>query len=93
MIQLGTPVEDIISGFKGIAISRLEHLTGCTQYGIAPKVNKEGKFEDTLYIDETRLKVTGKPITLTLPIRDPKVPEAEKPGGPVRAQSSMRGAR
>jgi hypothetical protein len=84
MIKLGTPVADIISGFQGIAVSRLEHMTGCTQYGVAPKVSKDGKFEDTMYIDETRLKEVGKPIELRQPIKDPKFPdEVQKPGGPV----------
>lgn len=85
-IELGTPVEDIITGFKGIAIARLEHLTGCTQYGVAPRANKEGKFEETLYIDETRLKETGKKIQLI----KKEASSEEPPGGPCQRIRSAR---
>lgn len=80
MIELGTPVRDVVTGFKGIAITRLQHLTMCDQYGVSPQATKEGKIEDTMYFDESRLVVTGKPVKLT----KTKEQVQEDPGGSSR---------
>lgn len=55
MIKLGIEVTDCITDFKGIATSRVEYLTGCTQYGVTPKVGDDGKLPDIIYFDESRL--------------------------------------
>lgn len=62
--ELGQPVKDVITGFKGVAMARIEFLTGCTQYGVTPKLGSDGKIPDTNYFDEDRLVADGKPIKL-----------------------------
>lgn len=56
-VKLGNRVRDKITGFEGIAVARVEYLTGCTQIGIAPGIDKDGKVPDTLYFDYTRLDI------------------------------------
>ena len=62
-IKLGSQVLDIISGIEGIATSRVEYITGCTQYGVTPPA-KDGKPSDACYFDEQRLRVIGEGIKL-----------------------------
>ena len=60
---LGKEVKDIVTGFKGIIIARVEYLNGCMQYCIEPKkINKDGSMIKPPYIDEGQLKITGKGI-------------------------------
>lgn len=53
--ELGIEAEDKITGFKGIVMSRSEHLTGCNVYSIAPKTLAEGKPGETQWFDENRI--------------------------------------
>lgn len=63
--ELGDKVKDIVTGITGHIMARSEFITGCDQYGISPKVGKDGKRPDWEYFDENRLvKVAGK---ITLP--------------------------
>lgn len=55
-LELGVKVRDKVTGFEGIATSRLEHLNGCTQYGVSGKVDKDGKMIDAYYIDHAQLE-------------------------------------
>lgn len=57
MIKLGQEVEDIVSGLTGIAIARTEWLNGCTRICVQPKLDKDGKFVDSMDFDEPQLKV------------------------------------
>ncbi len=58
-VQLGAVVRDRISGFEGIAASRVEYLTGCTQIAIAKKgLSAEGKPIEWQYFDWQRLEVS-----------------------------------
>jgi hypothetical protein len=57
MIELGDEVQDTITGFKGIAIARHTYLQGCDRISVQPKVNKEGKNQDSVAFDEPQLKV------------------------------------
>lgn len=80
MIELGSKVKDIVSGLKGVAVSRIEYLNGCVQYGVKPPVGKDGKDVDCQYIDEGQLEVTkAKKVT---PI--PKPAPLRRTGGPSR---------
>lgn len=54
-IELGAKVTDAITGFKGIVTGRAEYITGCRQYGVAPRVGKNNEVKDALWIDEDRL--------------------------------------
>ncbi len=56
-IELGDTVRDLITGFEGIAISRIEYLNGCVQICVKPPVDKDGKMRDGEYIDIGQLVV------------------------------------
>lgn len=55
-VDLGSQVRCRVTGFTGTAISRVEYLTGCTQYGITP-AQFDGKMPGTEYMDWQRLEV------------------------------------
>ncbi len=60
MIELGQRVRCKVTGFKGVATARVEYLNGCIQYHIRPKVRKDGKWPDGVYVDEEQVEtVTG----------------------------------
>lgn len=82
MIQLGQQVRDKVSGFTGIATSRVEYLNGCVQYAIRPRVEADGKFPEAHYFDEEQLEVVGEGIAI----------RQRKAGGPpMDAPTSYRG--
>lgn len=56
---LGFKVKDKITDYEGIATSKHLYLTGCTQYGVLGKIDKDGKIPEIMYFDEGRLLVTG----------------------------------
>lgn len=64
--ELGQPVEDIVTGFKGVIIGRTQYLTQCNTYGITPtELTKDGKRPDWEWFDEPRLKLSkGKVVSL-----------------------------
>ena len=72
-IELGNCVKDVITGFEGIATSRVEYLTGCEQIGVTPII-KDGKVQNTEYFDTSRLEYVHEGITLPI----------DNPGGPNR---------
>ena len=47
----------MVTGFMGTVTSRVEYLTGCIQYCLKPRVDKDGKMIDGQYFDEQRLEV------------------------------------
>jgi len=55
----GDVLQDAITGFKGTVTGRANYLTGCDQYLLVPKVDKEGKHVDGRWIDSQRLKKVG----------------------------------
>ncbi len=57
MQNLGRNAKDKITGFTGVIVAKISYLTGCDQYGITPKVNKEGKTGDTSYFDVNRIEI------------------------------------
>lgn len=54
--ELGSRLRCIVTGFQGIAISRVEYLNGCIQYAIKPPIDKDGKELDGIYIDHSQLE-------------------------------------
>ncbi len=82
MIKLGVTVKDLVTGFKGIATSRVEYLNGCVQYYVQPGLTEkqlaDGKFPDGAYVDHQRLIVVDERSVLD------EIPEkisAAAPGG------------
>lgn len=55
-VQLGITVRDRISGVEGIAASRVEYITGCTQIAIAQEGLEAGKPKEWVYFDWQRLE-------------------------------------
>ena len=77
MIQLGSKVRDNITGFQGIAISRVIFLNGCERICIQPQELHEGKPIESQYFDIQQVelveekKIEAKPESI-----------ARKTGGP-----------
>ena len=57
--KFGKKAIDIITEFTGIIVGKCEYIYGCTQYGLAPKISKDGKRGDIEWFDEGRLKILG----------------------------------
>jgi hypothetical protein len=76
-INLGDEVEDTVSGFKGIAISRHIYLQGCDRIGIQPPMKKDGTLPDAISFDEPQLKVTK-------PKKVERKAAQKNPGGPEK---------
>lgn len=57
-VKLGQTVRDLVTGFTGVATSRLDHLNGNVQYAVMPK-QKEGEntFPEAVYLDHHMLEV------------------------------------
>lgn len=55
-IKLGDVVEDKVTGFKGIVTVVSEYLNGCCRMGVQPRVDKDGKVPDSIYVDEPQLR-------------------------------------
>lgn len=53
---LGNTLRDTVTGFTGTATARIQYINGCIQYCIIPKVDKDGKYVDGIYIDVQRLE-------------------------------------
>lgn len=60
-VELGAEVISNISGFTGIVCSRSEHINGCNRYWLQPKIDKDGKLPDGLWLDEAELVVVNPP--------------------------------
>lgn len=73
-IKLGQRVRDTVTGFEGIATSKVIYLNGCVQYCVKPKVAADGKMPVGEYINEEQLVILeGDAVCL----------EQEKNGGPI----------
>lgn len=62
-ITLGCEVEDLVSGFRGIATGRIEYMNGCVQYSVKPKLDKDGKVLAAEWFDVQSLRRVGDGIT------------------------------
>ena len=61
--MLGKLLRCKITGFEGIAVSKVEYLNGCIQYCLKPKTI-DGKMPEGEYIDIQQLEVVGDGIYL-----------------------------
>lgn len=55
-IELGNNVKCLITGFEGIATSKLEYIDGSVEYGVTPQKLKDGHYPKVEYISSTRIK-------------------------------------
>lgn len=61
IIELGSTVRCVVSGFTGIAIARAEHIHLCDRYTVQPPVGADGKVPGTAWIDGHALVVLAPP--------------------------------
>jgi len=81
---LGAEVEDTITGFKGTAITKIIHITGCVQYFVKPRVDEKGANVDGRYIDELQCRVIAQGVRDDTPSEVAKYSEVRdnlKPNG------------
>lgn len=62
--SLGTYVEDIVTGFRGVVTSRTDHLAGATEYGVTPRAPREGEYPPTEYLAAKRLREIGSSVKM-----------------------------
>jgi len=79
-LVVGTELEDKVTGFKGIAINKIEMLAGCVLFTLQPHgVDKEGKLKTTEIFNAVRLQPTAKPKKVAV--------KRTTTGGPTTLQS------
>jgi hypothetical protein len=80
MIELGSKVKDMVSGFTGIAVARYEFMYGCTRYSVQPlaTAKKPGKLEKSETFDEPQLEVLETPTKEVAKSKQ----SVKDPGGP-----------
>jgi hypothetical protein len=91
-IELGDMVEDVATGFKGVAVERATYMNGCFSYAVLPKAVKTDILNDNSrasWVDHARLKkcATGG-IQHKLPEPAVYAPTGKSPGGPARKMMS-----
>ena len=59
-IQLGDEVKEIVTGFTGIAVTRLSWLSGCDMIRIQPPKNKKDELPEARDFDEPLLSIIKK---------------------------------
>jgi hypothetical protein len=74
MEKFGKEAKDKITGFTGIITCKISYMFGCNQYGIAPKINADGKRLDVEWFDEGRIEIIGEGIS-------PETVIGDQPGG------------
>ena len=75
--KMGTTKTDKITGFTGVITEISDYLTGCRQYCLQPRLDKDGVFVDAMWFDEDRL-TKGKKF------------KVERPGGPQKYQAKIK---
>lgn len=82
-IRLGQEVRDRVTGFKGFAVCKTEWLNGCVRWGLQAPIDKDGKFPDTVSVDEQQLEVVNTAHVLAVPEPAEELSEVVcKVGGP-----------
>jgi len=79
---LGLPVEDKVTGFKGVVVSVSFDLYGCVQAVIKPKVDKDNKAGDGQWYDVDRLNIISDEPVMNLPAFVKKPDEQVSVKGP-----------
>lgn len=71
-IKLGNKARCIVTGFEGIVTGDCLYLNGCRQLCLKPKMNKEGKLEEGIWVDIGQIEYVDKGIYI----------ESKETGGP-----------
>jgi hypothetical protein len=77
--DLGLQVRDSITGFVGAITGRTDYISGCAQYLVQPRVDKDGKFVDAKWFDEDRLlPIPEVPVRVDVQRAGPDMPAPVK---------------
>lgn len=76
--ELGQKVKDLVTGFTGIATSRVEYLNGCTQYGVRGPVDDKNVMPEPQYIDQQQLELVGPGVVIEKQETGGDMPDAPK---------------
>lgn len=57
--DLGDTVQDDVSKLQGIALARVDYLSGCVQFEVQPALDKDGKVPESTFVDFQRLRRVG----------------------------------
>jgi len=96
-IMLGDIVEDTYTGFIGIATTSMTFINDCVQFEVVPKVSKDNKPQDGVFIDTQSLKLVKKGKKHLDYEKEQREIEKEKnedidpPGGPNHKSLNMSG--
>ncbi len=81
---LGEIVKDKVTGLEGPIVSRGDHISGCSTYGIQPSTLKDGLPLAVKWFDEPRLTDTGRSMPI-VDERDDRTGADTTPPSAVRA--------
>ena len=81
-IVLGQKVRDKVSGFEGIATGRAVYINGCVRICIEPPVDKDGKYQEHTWLDESQLEVIPGGISVGEPKAEATSEQGHSSGGP-----------
>lgn len=91
-VRLGAKVEDIATGFSGIATEKATFLNGCVFINVLPTADNQKLINENArasYVPIGRIKVLGDGIADK--VKEPKAnKEGKKPGGPSRPCARLR---
>ncbi len=78
--RLGAQARDTVTDFQGMIIARNEWMSGCVQYCLKPKVDKDGKIPSGEWIDEDQVELVRATERKT-PAKLTGGPQKDAPGG------------
>lgn len=70
-INLGDTVKDTITGFTGVVVTKCTYLNGCVFCEVQPRLDAEGRWVQSKWMDEPQLAVSTKKKTATKAKRSP----------------------
>ncbi len=79
-VILGNTLVDIVTGFSGIAIAKVEFLNGCVQVCVKPKA-VDNKIIDGVYLDVAQLSIYDAGITRHINPSSTGGPQMDTPRG------------
>lgn len=80
-INLGNTYEDLVTGFRGVAVGHVEYMTGCNQTLLSPRARPDGSIVESQWFDDQRLKVDE--LAPTVMLDNGETPGCDKPA-PIR---------
>ena len=87
--MLGLRVEDKVTNLKGVVASISFDLYGCIQAIVNPGMDKDGKLQDSVWFDVSRLKTLSDDPVMPRPDFD-FGPQAEGKQGPAEKPHNKR---